>query len=181
MDKQREKSSRVKLSDLASEIANIVTARLVEQNANVDKLVEEYIEKHLPDVILCGLGVTRHWFNEINLEHVNGFAGLISKYVQDKVQRDARKLGRAALDKLVKDTKSVLNKRALLKKIREEYIDAYEREIARLARERLEANEAIFKESIEKLGDDIELRIDIVLKPHLVAVTNSLDGKEDNR
>jgi hypothetical protein len=179
MNEKHEKPSRVKLSNLASEVANIVAERLVEQNANVDKLVEEYIEKHLPDIISCGLGITRRWFGRIELEHVNGFSGLISKYVQDKALRDAKKFGKAALDKLVCDTKNVLNKRALLKKIREEYVHAYEQEIARLARERLEANEAIFKESIEELGDEIELRIDILLKPHLAAVANSLDKKDD--
>jgi hypothetical protein len=179
-----EKQPKVKLANLSTEIANIVAARLIKQTANLDALVDEFIGKHIKGIIAAGLGISERWSHGAKLNQVNGFAGTLClcEYISKRAQAQARKLAGPALDELLANGKSVFYKRSLRKDMEQYYVEIYERTLAEMAREHITKNADVFKHEINKAVDEIETRIDILLKPHLQRVVDELDREsEDDR
>lgn len=88
MQKQLEK--QVTSDQLAHAIADVISSVTILKLFDVKQLVEKYVQTHLEDIILLGLGIRKASFGgRYEFERVNGFSGELRDFVLTLASRAA--------------------------------------------------------------------------------------------
>lgn len=154
-------------------IADAITKKTLERVHNMKIDVEGYLDKHLEDIILLGLGIKRDYGNQYKFERANGFGGLIVDYVTSLARNKAIERAEGLLKHIVE----VRGKEILTKvgdDVRRIYVDAYQETLHSLIKDHLENNEVEFREKLTPVIKETAVRLEIMSAKQLKALISSM-------
>lgn len=159
-----------------NDLAAMIAEQALESIMNVDTTVKDYVNKHLGQIIDCGLGLERSWHSsrEYKLTETNGFVTPLKEFIKELGTKHATENAETHVKTLVDGRFEKMMEFGLAKEGQRIYTDAYVQRMDEMCREMMKSSETAFVKRLEGAVSDAMTRTNVLVSDRVKALIQSI-------